>query len=50
MTRVVIESGDDTGRLWQTMGVSPNIIDASYAALQDSITWKLLVDGARPPG
>lgn len=49
VTRVVIESSDDTGRLWQTVGVSGNIIDASYAALQDSITWKLLRDGVQPP-
>ncbi|BCX18562.1 MAG: citramalate synthase [Geminicoccaceae bacterium] len=49
VTRVLIESGDDEGRVWQTVGVSGNIIDASYMALHDSITWKLLVDGATPP-
>jgi 2-isopropylmalate synthase len=50
VTRVVIESADDDGRVWQTVGVSGNIIDASYMALHDAITWKLLVDGAEPPG
>lgn len=50
VTRVVIESADDAGRVWQTVGVSGNIIDASYMALHDAITWKLLVDGAAPPG
>ncbi len=48
VTRVLIESGDDEGRIWQTVGVSGNIIDASYMALHDAITWKLVVDGARP--
>jgi 2-isopropylmalate synthase len=50
VTRVMIETADDTGRVWQTVGVSANIIDASYAALHDSITYKLLVDGAAAPG
>jgi 2-isopropylmalate synthase len=49
VTRVVIESGDADGRLWQTVGVSGNIIDASYNALHDAITWKLFVEGARVP-
>ncbi len=49
VTRVVIESEDDTGRVWQTVGVSGNIIEASYEALEDAITWKLLVDGAEAP-
>jgi 2-isopropylmalate synthase len=48
VTRVIIESADDEGRVWATVGVSPNIIDASYAALHDSITYKLFVDGAQP--
>jgi 2-isopropylmalate synthase len=50
VTRVVIESADDEGRLWQTVGVSGNIIDASYMALNDAITWKLLTDRAQAPG
>jgi 2-isopropylmalate synthase len=45
-TRVIIESVDDRGRRWSTVGVSTNVIDASYAALHDSITYKLFVDGA----
>ena len=49
VTRVVIESSDEEGRVWQTVGVSGNIIDASYNALHDAITYKLFVDGARAP-
>jgi 2-isopropylmalate synthase len=49
LTRVIIESVDDGGRRWATVGVSPNVIDASYAALHDAITYKLFVDGAQPP-
>jgi 2-isopropylmalate synthase len=47
VTRVLIESGDETGERWTTVGVSPNIIDASFQALTDSITYKLLQAGAR---
>lgn len=43
MTRVLIESGDKSGR-WGTVGVSDNIIDASYQALVDAIQYKLLRD------
>ncbi len=39
--RVLIESGDSK-RKWSTVGVSENIIDASYQALVDSIEYKLL--------
>jgi 2-isopropylmalate synthase len=42
LTRVWIESADDEGNSWCTIGVSANVIDASYNALHDSITWKLL--------
>src|SRR5260221_12332495 len=42
ITRVMIESADATGERWSTVGVSGNIIDASYEALNDAITWKLL--------
>ncbi len=42
VTRVLIESMDESGERWTTVGVSPNIIDASFQALVDSITWKLL--------
>jgi 2-isopropylmalate synthase len=47
VTRVLIESGDVSGERWSTIGVSPNIIDASFQALTDSITYKLLRSGAR---
>ncbi|MBX3496720.1 MAG: citramalate synthase, partial [Parvibaculum sp.] len=46
VTRVMIESMDGRGNRWFTVGVSPNIVDASFQALSDSITWKLLRDGA----
>lgn len=46
VTRVLIESADEKGERWTTVGVSPNIIDASFEALIDSITWKLLKEGA----
>jgi 2-isopropylmalate synthase len=42
VTRVMIESADASGERWSTVGVSANIIDASYNALHDSITYKLL--------
>ena len=42
LTRVQIESMDDQGHRWSTIGVSPNIVDASYRALFDSITFKLM--------
>jgi 2-isopropylmalate synthase len=41
VTRVMIESADSDGRRWSTVGVSANVIDASYNALHDSITWFL---------
>jgi 2-isopropylmalate synthase len=46
VTRVLIESTDENGEQWTTVGVSPNIIDASFQALIDSITWKLLKSNA----
>lgn len=48
VTRVTIDSADRQGRIWSTVGVSPNIVDASFDALLDAITWKLIRDGARP--
>ncbi len=47
VTRVVIESVDGTGRRWSTVGVSTNVIDASFNALYDAITYKLFSAGAR---
>jgi 2-isopropylmalate synthase len=46
VTRVLIESEDETGEHWTTVGVSPNIIDASFQALMDSVTYKLVKSGA----
>ncbi len=45
-TRVLIESRDGAGNRWFTVGVSPNIVDAAFVALMDSIIWKLHRDGA----
>ena len=42
VTRVLIESQDSTGQRWWTVGVSDNIIDASFQALMDSIVFKLV--------
>lgn len=47
LTRVMIESRDDKGNVWNTIGVSPNVIDASFNALHDSITYKLFHDGVK---
>jgi len=46
VTRVLIESKDETGERWTTVGVSANIIDASFQALMDSIVFKLVKSGA----
>ncbi|MBX9694425.1 MAG: citramalate synthase, partial [Cyanobacteria bacterium] len=46
VTRVLIESEDESGEHWSTIGVSANIIDASFQALMDSIVYKLVRSGA----
>jgi len=56
VTRVLIEStdrgksgkggGNGAGERWTTIGVSPNIIDASFQALMDSIVYRLVKSGA----
>ena len=46
VTRVLIESEDEEGERWTTIGVSPNIIDASFQALMDSVVYKLVKSGA----
>ncbi len=46
--RVLIESTDGR-RKWGTVGVSNNMIEASYQALVDAIEYKLLCDGIDPP-
>jgi 2-isopropylmalate synthase len=45
ITRVLIESRDAAGARWWTVGVSDNIIDASFQALLDSIVYKLVKAG-----
>ena len=47
-TEAFIDSEDGRGQRWSTVGVSANIIDASCAALLDSINWKLLREEAKP--
>ena len=42
ITRVVIESSDNDNQSWFTVGISPNIIEASFEALMDSINYKLI--------
>ena len=44
-TRVLIESRDGKGNRWFTVGVSPNIVDASFQALSDAIVYKLVREG-----
>lgn len=46
VTRVIIDSEDGQGRRWSTVGVSANIVDASFEALLDAIRWKLVRDVA----
>jgi 2-isopropylmalate synthase len=46
VTRVLIDSEDGQGRRWSTVGVSANIVDASFQAVQDAILWKLVRDRA----
>ena len=47
VTRVIIDHEDSKGLRWSTVGVSANIVDASFEALVDAINWKLAHDGAR---
>ena len=48
VTRVIIDSEDSAGRRWSTVGVSANIVDASFEALLDAIQWKLIRDVGQP--
>jgi 2-isopropylmalate synthase len=48
VTRVLIESGDGTGRSWNTVGVDENIIAASWQALEEAVTYCLLRSGHQP--
>ncbi|MTH77512.1 citramalate synthase [Paracoccus aestuariivivens] len=47
VTRVIIDSADGQGNRWSTVGVSHNIVDASFEALVDAIRWKLIRDGVQ---
>jgi 2-isopropylmalate synthase len=47
ITRVTVESADGKGNRWSTVGVSENIVDASFEALTDSIIYKLYRDQAK---
>ncbi len=44
VVRVLIESGDAHDR-WGTVGVSQNLVEASWQALVDSLDYKLYKDG-----
>ncbi|MCY3880343.1 MAG: citramalate synthase [Rhodobacteraceae bacterium] len=46
VTRVVIDYEDRQHRRWSTVGVSPNILDASFQAHIDAVRWKLVRDQA----
>jgi 2-isopropylmalate synthase len=46
VTRVLIESEDEEGERWTTVGVSPNVIESSFQALMDSVVFKLVKSGA----
>jgi 2-isopropylmalate synthase len=46
LVRVLIESGDGHSR-WGTVGVSHNVIEASWQALVDSMDYKLYLDRKR---
>ena len=48
VTRVIIDSEDSAGHRWSTVGVSANIVDASFSALMDAMVWKLIRDGVAP--
>ena len=48
VTRVIIDSEDGAGMRWSTVGVSANIVDASFEALREAMVWKLVRDGVEP--
>jgi len=50
VTRVLLDSADSQGNLWSTIGVSANIVDASFQALEDAIVYKLMQAGATADG
>ncbi|MEX0970712.1 MAG: citramalate synthase [Paracoccaceae bacterium] len=48
VTRVLIDCADSKNNTWTTVGVSANIVDASFQALTEAIVWKLIRDGVTP--
>jgi len=48
VTRVMLTSGDSVGE-WTTVGVSDDIVTASWEALADGVAYGLLRAGAEPP-
>jgi 2-isopropylmalate synthase len=50
VTRVLVEFGSAEGERWSTVGVSGNIIEASFQALVDSINYRLIKAGAEAVG
>jgi 2-isopropylmalate synthase len=50
VTRVLVEFGSAEGERWSTVGVSGNIIEASFQALVDSIAYRLIKAGAEAVG
>ncbi len=48
ITRVVVECRDENGMTWRTVGVSPNIVEASFQALHDALIAKLLHSECKP--
>lgn len=48
VTRVIIDFADREGHKWSTVGVSANLVDASFEALVDAINWKLIRDKGIP--
>jgi 2-isopropylmalate synthase len=49
VTRVLVETSDDETE-WDTVGVHENVIEASWMALEDAVTFGLLRRGHEPPG
>ncbi|WP_038840647.1 citramalate synthase [Salinispora arenicola] len=41
VTRVLVETADGAGRDWTTVGVHPNVVEASWGALVDALTYGL---------
>ena len=47
VTRVIIDSADGAGRSWSTVGVSANIVDASFEALVDGESQRYAAFGGK---